>query len=108
MAYLNRETYPEVEEVYPLNDDLERFYVHLETTLEKTSFIRKSHPGVVMTKLRRLFNRSRPESQELNILRGILASIDKSVKASDKDESQTPSSEITDEASAKTTSQDSN
>ena len=108
MAYLNRETYPEVEEVYPLNEDLERFYVHLETTLEKTSFIRKSHPGVVMTKLRRLFNRSRPESQELNILRGILASIDKSVKASDEDESQTPSSEITDEASAKTTSQDSN
>jgi tRNA (cytidine32/uridine32-2'-O)-methyltransferase len=34
-----------------------------------------------MTKLRRLFNRARPESQELNILRGILASIDKSVKA---------------------------
>lgn len=81
MAYLNRETYPSFEEEYPLNDDLERFYVHLETTLEKTSFIRKSHPGVVMTKLRRLFNRARPESQELNILRGILASIDKSVKA---------------------------
>ncbi len=60
--------------------DLERFYTHLETTLEGTSFIRKSHPGVVMTKLRRLFNRARPESQELNILRGILASIDKSVK----------------------------
>ena len=38
-----------------------------------------------MTKLRRLFNRSRPESQELNILRGILASIDKSVKASNED-----------------------
>ena len=49
--------------------------------MESTSFIRKSHPGVVMTKLRRLFNRARPESQELNILRGILASIDKSVKA---------------------------
>jgi tRNA (cytidine32/uridine32-2'-O)-methyltransferase len=80
MAYLNRETYPSVEEEYPLNDDLERFYTHLETTLEGTSFIRKSHPGVVMTKLRRLFNRARPESQELNILRGILASIDKSVK----------------------------
>ena len=81
MAYLNRETYPSVEEEYPLNEDLERFYTHLETTLESTSFIRKSHPGVVMTKLRRLFNRARPESQELNILRGILASIDKSVKA---------------------------
>lgn len=80
MAYLSRESYPSIEEEYPLNEDLERFYVHLESTLEQTSFIRKSHPGVVMTKLRRLFNRARPESQELNILRGILASIDKSVQ----------------------------
>lgn len=62
---------------YPLNEDLERFYVHLEKTLSNTSFIVKNHPGMVMTKLRRLFNRARPESQELNILRGILASIDK-------------------------------
>jgi tRNA (cytidine32/uridine32-2'-O)-methyltransferase len=29
-----------------------------------------------MNKLRRLFTRARPESQELNILRGMLASID--------------------------------
>ena len=58
-----------------------------------------------MTKLRRLFNRSRPESQELNILRGILASIDKSVKASNEDASQASSLETTDEAAAQTTSQ---
>ncbi len=36
-------------------------------------FIRENHPGQVMNKLRRLFTRARPESQELNILRGILA-----------------------------------
>ena len=64
---------------YPLNEDLERFYTHLESTLQGTNFIVKNHPGVVMTKLRRLFNRARPESQELNILRGILSSIDKSI-----------------------------
>ncbi len=72
-----------IEEVgldYPLVEDLERFYVHLEQTLQQTSFIVPQHPGMVMQKLRRLFNRSRPESQELNILRGILASIDKSIK----------------------------
>lgn len=80
MAYLNIDAFPEVEEEYPLNDDLERFYTHLSTTLQKTNFIVKNHPGMVMTKLRRLFNRARPESQELNILRGILSSIDKSVK----------------------------
>ncbi|MDX1728105.1 MAG: tRNA (cytosine(32)/uridine(32)-2'-O)-methyltransferase TrmJ, partial [Pseudoalteromonas tetraodonis] len=38
------------------------------------------HPGMVMTKLRRLFNRARPEDAEMNILRGILTSINKSIK----------------------------
>jgi tRNA (cytidine32/uridine32-2'-O)-methyltransferase len=71
---------PETENEYPLSDDLERFYVHLEKTLSATNFIIPQHPGMVMTKLRRLFNRARVESQELNILRGILSSIDKSVK----------------------------
>ncbi|MRT03487.1 tRNA (cytosine(32)/uridine(32)-2'-O)-methyltransferase TrmJ [Ewingella americana] len=65
---------------YPLVDDLERFYQHLEQTLLQTGFIRQSHPGQVMSKLRRLFTRARPESQELNILRGILTSIDKQHK----------------------------
>lgn len=68
------------EEAYPLVDDLERFYLHLEQTLLQTGFIRPAHPGQVMSKLRRLFTRARPESQELNILRGILTSIDKGHK----------------------------
>lgn len=83
MAYLNETRLPEVENEYPLSDDLERFYSHLEQTLHKTNFIIPQHPGMVMTKLRRLFNRARPETQELNILRGILASIDKNIKAND-------------------------
>ncbi|MGO1247348.1 MAG: tRNA (cytosine(32)/uridine(32)-2'-O)-methyltransferase TrmJ [Oceanisphaera sp.] len=62
-------------ESYPLSQDLERFYSHLEETLLETGFIIKPHPGQVMTKLRRLFNRARPEDHELNILRGILTSI---------------------------------
>ncbi|MCE1874984.1 tRNA (cytosine(32)/uridine(32)-2'-O)-methyltransferase TrmJ, partial [Enterobacter hormaechei] len=43
----------------------------------ETQFISKEQPGQVMNKLRRLFNRARPEAQELNILRGILTSIEK-------------------------------
>ncbi|WP_414164523.1 tRNA (cytosine(32)/uridine(32)-2'-O)-methyltransferase TrmJ [Superficieibacter sp. BNK-5] len=65
---------------YPLVDDLERFYGHLEQTLLATGFIREGHPGQVMNKLRRLFTRARPESQELNILRGVLASIEQKHK----------------------------
>lgn len=80
MAWLEKDAFPPVENDYPLNEDLERFYQHLEQTLTGTNFIVKNHPGMVMTKLRRLFNRARPESQELNILRGILSSIDKAVK----------------------------
>ncbi|UCQ18427.1 tRNA (cytosine(32)/uridine(32)-2'-O)-methyltransferase TrmJ [Edwardsiella tarda] len=80
VAHLDRQAakYPPVgEEAYPLVDDLERFYSHLEQTLHHTGFIREKNPGQVMNRLRRLFTRARPEAQELNILRGILASIDK-------------------------------
>ncbi|MGY0154906.1 tRNA (cytosine(32)/uridine(32)-2'-O)-methyltransferase TrmJ [Edwardsiella tarda] len=80
VAHLDRQAanYPPAgEEPYPLVDDLERFYSHLEQTLHHTGFIREKNPGQVMNRLRRLFTRARPEAQELNILRGILASIDK-------------------------------
>lgn len=80
VAHLDRiaahEPVPE-EEPYPLVDDLERFYAHLEETLHATGFIRPTHPGNIMSRLRRLFTRARPEAQELNILRGILASVEK-------------------------------
>lgn len=69
---------------YPLAAEQERFFVHLENTLFSTGFIIKNHPGQVMTKLRRLFSRARIESQEMNILRGILTSIDKVVSNKQK------------------------
>lgn len=69
---------PEEERVdYPSAEQLEGFYLHLEQTLQKTGFIAEDHPGHVMSKLRRLFNRARPEAVELNILRGILTSVQK-------------------------------
>ena len=42
---------------------------------------------MVMTKLRRLFNRARPEEMELNILRGMLTSVDKLEKQLNQSES---------------------
>ena len=66
------------EAVYPSSQQMGLFYEHLENTLKETGFIIKQHPGMVMTKLKRLFNRARPEEPELNILRGILTSINKS------------------------------
>lgn len=84
MAALNMAEQPKAATIrtqYPTSDELERFYIHLEQTLYQTGFIKQAHPGLVMTKLRRLFNRARPESQELNILRGVLSSM---IKTSDK------------------------
>ena len=79
-AWKSIEQHTDSENEYPLVEDLERFYGHLENTLQQTSFIVPKHPGMVMTKLRRLFNRARPETQELNILRGILTAVDKAIK----------------------------
>ena len=90
MAFLEKDKIDSAEQQYPLSQDLERFYVHLEESLTRTGFIVKNHPGMVMDKLRRLFNRARPESLELNILRGILSSIDKTIvklSGSDSDSS---------------------
>lgn len=81
MQWLEANQHPAtIESEYPLSEDLERFYSHLEQTLTDTGFIIKNHPGQVMVKLRRLFSRARPETNELNILRGMLASIDKNQK----------------------------
>jgi tRNA (cytidine32/uridine32-2'-O)-methyltransferase len=55
------------------------FFSHLEKVATKTQFISDEQPGKVMNKLRRLFNRARPEAQELNILRGVLTSIEKKI-----------------------------
>lgn len=65
---------------YPLNKELELFYEHLEKSLNDINFIIPQHPGLVMTRLRRFFNRARPESKELNMLRGILGAIQKTAR----------------------------
>lgn len=65
---------------YPLVEETERMYEHFEQALKATGFIVPSHPGLVMTKLRRLLNRARPDSKEVKMMRGILASVEKSAK----------------------------
>ncbi|NOH24175.1 tRNA (cytosine(32)/uridine(32)-2'-O)-methyltransferase TrmJ [Vibrio europaeus] len=85
MAYLEREQsqYEQQETAeYPRHKELELFFSHLEKMAQETQFISEDQPGKVMNKLRRLFNRARPESQELNILRGILTSIEKRISHS--------------------------
>lgn len=56
------------------NDEVEGLYAHLESIMTATGFYNPAQPGRLMAKLRRLFGRSRLERDEVNILRGILAS----------------------------------
>jgi len=51
---------------------LERYYVHLQETLEALGFLEPGNPRQTMTRLRRLYNRVRLDEMELSILRGIL------------------------------------
>lgn len=58
------------------SEAMERFYDHLETVLIKTGFLNPKAPRQLMTRLRRLFHRVHPDTMELNMLRGLLASVD--------------------------------
>jgi len=58
-------------------EDMARFYEHLEQTLVEIEFLDPQKPGIMMRRLRRLFNRSRPNVTEMNILRGILTAAQK-------------------------------
>lgn len=56
---------------------MENFYQHLQQVLFYTGFSQADNPRLTMRKLRRLFNRAAPNQTEINILRGILTSVQK-------------------------------
>lgn len=58
--------------------ELEGFFDHLENTLADIEFHRRDNPRQLMTRLRRLYQRARPDQMEVNILRGILSAVQKS------------------------------
>ncbi len=51
------------------HDELERLFVHLEQTLVDIDFLDPANPRQLMTRLRRLFLRSRLDKIEVNVLR---------------------------------------
>ena len=59
---------------------LEGYYQHLEETLVQIGYHNPEHPKLLMSRLRRLYNRARPDHSEMQILRGILSSIQKGFK----------------------------
>ena len=58
-------------------DDMKHFYNHLEQTMIELNFLNEDNPRFLMRRLRRLFVRARPSKNEINILRGFLAAINR-------------------------------
>ena len=64
-------------------EEMEHFYTHLESVLTNIEFLDPENPRLLMRRMRRLFIRARPDKNEVNILRGILAAVDLARKNDD-------------------------
>ena len=78
MAFLTKNktesTLSTIEDIYPTAQEMEYFFAHTEQVYQSLGFIQNQ--GVIQ-KLRRLYNRSFLEKNELNILRGMLSAVEK-------------------------------
>ncbi|MCZ6798807.1 MAG: RNA methyltransferase [Gammaproteobacteria bacterium] len=57
--------------------EIEGYFRHLEQVLTTTQFLDTKNPGLLMQRLRRLYQRLEMTRSEVNILRGILSSVEK-------------------------------
>jgi len=67
---------PEPESPPASGDEIELFFSHLEQVLTHSGFLDPDNPRLLMRRLRRLFAKSELDQNEVNILRGILVSLD--------------------------------
>ncbi|MBK1647402.1 RNA methyltransferase [Rhabdochromatium marinum] len=62
-------------------DEMASFFEHLRTTLIRVGFAKPEQSYKLLQRLRRLFNRARPDRTELNILRGLLKALGRHAEA---------------------------
>lgn len=76
MAWVDLQNNPQILPLvdYPTAEALEHFFQHTEQLYKKLGFIRNE---AVMLKLRRLYQRAELETNELNLLRGMLTAVEK-------------------------------
>lgn len=69
---------PVTRPVVPLatGEEMEHFFAHLEQIITASGYLDPQNPRHLMRRLRRLFSRAEPDRNEINILRGILKSVD--------------------------------
>jgi TrmH family RNA methyltransferase len=56
-------------------EEMDLFYRHLEAVMVDSGFLDPQQPKRLQQRLRRLYNRARPDRNEINILRGILTAV---------------------------------
>lgn len=66
-------------EVAP-HGDLERFFDHLKDSLVDIGFLDPNTPKQLMTRLRRMFQRTALDTMEVSMMRGILAAVQRKAK----------------------------
>ncbi|MDX1519459.1 MAG: RNA methyltransferase, partial [Gammaproteobacteria bacterium] len=62
---------------------MQLFYEHLEACMQQIGFLDPAKPRQLMRRLRRFFNRSQPDQDELNLLRGMLTAMQKAAGSVD-------------------------
>lgn len=62
------------------HEDLELFYAHLQRTLVTVGFLDPEQPDRMMFSLRQLFGRARPDTRDVQVLRGILHAFEAACK----------------------------
>ena len=67
----------EIQESAVTSQQLEGFFRHLEQVMITTEFLDRENPGLLMQRLRRLYHRLEMSKNEVDILRGILSSVEK-------------------------------
>ncbi len=71
----NNDAVIEPREAVASMEELNGFIDHLEATLIAVEFLDPKQPKRLMRRLRRLFQRAEPDQTEINILRGMLAAM---------------------------------
>lgn len=78
MTHQSKQTEPlEPQSVSATSEQMELFYQHLFDVIREIGFLNEDHPRKMMRRLRRLFNRTQMDDVEMNIMRGILSTIQK-------------------------------
>ncbi len=60
-------------------EELEGFFAHTQRLVTRIGFFSKKNPELLMRRLRRLYQRARLDTNEINILRGIIAQCEKAL-----------------------------